>query len=72
MSHTQYVKVAGHSVGLTANDDYVLATTPMHNLGWFKIERFGPEPFTPSGRLTAKAIRTGVANIWGDDAVHKS
>lgn len=58
-SVTTYATISGHRVGLTPTDDgqHVAASTSTRNLGLYSIERFGPDPLTGKGRLTARAVR---------------
>lgn len=59
MSTTTYGTVKGSRYGFTPTDtaDYVMVTTKTSNLGLFRIDRFGPDPLTPAGRLRAAAVR---------------
>jgi len=58
VAKTTYADLHGERFGFTptAEGDYVQVTTKARNLGFFKIERFGPDPITPAGRLRAGAV----------------
>lgn len=59
MSTTTYGTLKGRRYGFTVTEtaDYVMVTTKTSNIGLFRIERFGPDPLTPAGRLRSAAVR---------------
>jgi hypothetical protein len=65
MANTTYTTIGSNRVGLTPTEDGTLVsvTTRSHNLGFYRIDRFGPNPLTPKGRLTADAVRAFHAHL---------
>lgn len=61
MARTTYVDVEGRTYGFTPETadgvGYVAVTTATASLGLYRIERFGPDPLTPSGAVRRAAVR---------------
>jgi len=65
MTTTTYGTVNGARYGFTPTEtaDYVMVTTKTSRLGFHRIDRFGPDPLTPTGRLRSAAVRHFVGGV---------
>lgn len=68
---TRYADFKGTRIGMTpverGGQQFVSVTTRQHSHGMYRMERCGPDPLTPGGRLTASAVRTLITYMGGGD-----